>query len=76
MLEASFVVVQWEFILKSVQVRDKVCDRLTWFLACLLAAGRNCLIAMYRRLKGILKESGEVILLQGVDVVVLFIAIP
>ena len=75
MLEASFVAIQWEFILEFVQVRNKVCDRLTWFLACFLVAGCNCLVAMYRRLKGVLKKGGEVISFKGVDVVVLLIAI-
>ena len=75
MSKASFVAVQWKFILKSVQVRDKVCDCLTWFLACLLVAGCNCLIAVYRRLKGVFEKANKVIPFQGMDVVILFITI-
>ena len=37
--------------------------------------GCNCLIAVYERLKDVVEKSGKVIPFQGVDVVILFIAI-
>ena len=76
MLEASFVIVKEEFILEPVPVRNKICDRLTWFLACLLVVGCNCLIVMYRRLKSVLEKGGEIIPLQGMDVLILLLVIP
>ena len=49
-----------------------MCNRLTRFLACFLITGCDCLIAVYRRLKGVFEKGSKVIPFQGVDIVIFY----